>query len=363
MSVPEKEFLALILDNMNRSRWVDYSMGDPVIRIGGTPDAAIVPLSNMPGGWIDLEIAFGTNQNYWSLNRSYTTPMFFPDTSDGAIIMRDAYWKGRGYQEELYLVILKIDFSTGIYRQEMRGRLDFVNAKDQPRKGITVNAIEGGILQYLTANESVDYEMPLDASNPQCFQTYFDGVTMFDRLQYTGLGIEITAQPPNLFYFTLPLAFLSAEGDSVGIVSGDQQMENLQDYNDYVQNSANCILYSVRPITVTITGSIIIGLKSGHYPTGQCIVFFRRSTQTTGGISTADTIFNVTNVPDPGVHPPQQVGAFFTVNINTTISLAANEKLFILVGLIDNIANNFTFIWQPNLVYFAYNTRNDPRFK
>jgi len=39
---------------------------------------------------------------------------------------------------------------------EYKGRLDFSNNIDEPRKGITVNSIEAGVLTKLLANDGVE---------------------------------------------------------------------------------------------------------------------------------------------------------------------------------------------------------------
>lgn len=346
MALLSKIFLYFITDKDGRCKYVENG----IVKTSSPP----VPLPQHPKGWKDIKISFGTNNKYFSLNRAFTVPMFF--VGDGATICREAIYAKKGYEEELYIVILKLNPDNGIHELEYKGRLDFGKYSDEPRKGITVNSIEGGVLQYLNNNDDVQYEIPLDVTNPDCIQLLFDGVNLFDRLRYSTINIALQALPgiPSaLNHMTLPLPFISNEGDSYGIVNGGQILDVFTDPATYVANSANCILYSTKPVDVNVSGTIKFRLTRDSYPTGDLAVFFITTNQNlTPPIPPGPLILYYQG----GLAGPTDV----VINVGQTISLAANEKLFLMVGFYDVGAQHLTYNSLETDLFFSFTTRNDP---
>jgi hypothetical protein len=355
MPLPTKNFLYFITDKANRSKYVENG----VIKTSSPP----VPLPQHPKGWKDIQISFGTNSKYFSLNRSFTVPMFF--VGDGAIICRDAVYKQKGYQEELYIVILKLNPQTGIYELEYKGRLDFGKFSDEPRKGITINSIEGGVLMYLAANDTVQYEIPLDSTNSDCIQILFQGVNLYDRYRYSEIQIDIpklTDYDHNTVAYTIPIVFISNEGDSVGIVQGPQEYQEIA-YSGAWTNSMidlyckgdathaasyNTPFYSIHPITIkNITGNILFTVNQAGGNFGVWILL-----ETSKG-----TRYNILGTPGSYVQysSPQSV----TVPISLlNIPLDANEKVFIIAVTSSTSVSSQSVTWQAADIFFEFNSVN-----
>lgn len=353
---PHRNFLFFITDSMNRSLYMENG----IVKTSAVP----VPLPQDPGGWPDMKISFGTNQNYWSLLRSYTVPMFF--IGDGAAIVRHAIYSGKGYEEERYVMILKgrIDDFDGKYKWmlEYKGRIDLSKHVDEPRKGITVNTIEGGVLSYLTANEDVAYEIKLAPVNPDAKMIGFDGVTLFDRLRYS--MVDQTFQGSGGFIgtrFAVNLPFISNEGDSVGILNGSQAYEDTGvSIQLYTQNSANYFLSSIRPIQIRITGTILFHVEAGAGPGNSSQVYFQFRT---GPYPTFDNQYTVLGTDVGGINPDPIIYngvQDLSVNVDVTINLAANERLFFIgfVGINGGSSHSVTINLSD--LYVSFQTKNPP---
>ena len=347
MAVPHKISLQFITDKDGRCRYVENG----VIKISSPP----IPLPQNAKGWKEATISFGTNQNYKSLNRSYSVPMFF--IGDGAIICRDAIYRKKGYEEELYFISLRYNPQTGIYELEYKGRLDFGKYEDEPRKGVMVSTIEAGVMQYLANNDGVEYEIPLDITNPDCIQILFDGILLYDRLKFSTINIDLENFSGPLNNRTIPLPFISNEGDSVGVKFGGQSFDAFGDPAAYAASSANYLLCpTIRPLSVDVTGTISFRITKDNYGiSGGVFVYF---------ITTRQNQSPPTGSPGPlnlyyysGIWSgPTDV----TINVGQTIDLEPDEKLFLMVGFSGSATDHFTYHSLETNLFFAFNTRNDP---
>jgi len=356
MSVPQKIWLQFIVDAQYRSRWVDYSGGIPVVKISSPP----VFLPQLARGWKEALIAFGTNIKYWSLIRSYSQPLFF--VNDGAIICRDAIYSAakKGYEEELYILILKLNPATGVYDLEYKGRLEFSKHIDMPRKGITVNSIEGGVFSYLTANDNVDYALPLSPLNPDVNLLTITGVKLHDTFRYS--VIDLTVEKPSDFdhhavAYLIPFPFISNDGDSVGIISGSQRFEQIVNSGTFTYSmvtavlatSSNYFFSSIRPVTVTPAGRIFVSKNNGGAAVVSMNIWFETS------LGNKYQVLPLTVYPAGNIDVDIDIAA-----LGLSIPLAANEKLF-LVHLVNSLTTFTTFVtWHLTDVFFSFETINPP---
>jgi len=351
--ITQLTWLYFIVDNMNRSYYVDSG----VVKKSSPP----VPLPQDPKGWLDLGISFSTNQKYWSLNRSFTVPMFF--VNDGAQICRELLWSGKGYEEEAYIIILKLNPATGVHELEYKGRLDFSKAVDEPRKGITVPSIEGGVLTYLTANEGVDYELNLSSLNPAAMLIRLDGVNLFDRYRYSLIEVDIT-KPSDLGHnavaTALPFSFISNDGDSVGIIQGSQTFEEISAsttmsaaitaIGTYAATSANCFFSSINPITVRPSSVLKFTVYPASNPTLLNLYF----------ITSSGNVYNILGVAGTSTqnYSVQTDVSIELSSIVPAINLAANEKLFLTVAVFNNSVSSTHITWHLSDLFFAFDSRN-----
>jgi hypothetical protein len=346
MTVPQSIFLQFIVDSTNRSLYLENG----VSKKSSSP----IPIPQHAGGWKDIQISFGTNQTYWSLNRTFTLPMKF--VGDAEIIIRDAVYSGKGYEDELYIIILKLNQETGVYELEYKGRLDLGKIEDLPRKGISVNAIEGGVFSLVDANDDVDYEIPLDASNLDAIEIEFDGTNLQDRFRYSIINIDIVK--PNDFNHhtvvsTLPFSFISNEGDSIGIKQGSQQYEDAVAtgvftyglVNSYCAGSANYYLSSINTLKFTLTGKIKFTVfPSGGAPTN-VQVFVNTSLGNRYDLLALTAYNSQTDVD---------------IDVNKEIILAPNETAFLMALSASNSINTTHIVWSLQDMFASFQTRVAP---
>lgn len=316
--VPSREWLYFICDSENRS----ISVVNGAIVKNAEP--TFLPQS--PSGWQDITVSFGTNSKYFSLLRSFSVPLKF--INDGARIVRYYQYKGRGYEEELYLMILRWNPNVGIYQLEYKGKIAMSENEDDPDTGVTVGTIEGGILSYLTANDGITYQIKCDETNPDAIKTLFDGIRLYDKYNYRIVSLDPPGSAGDMF--TMPTAFLNNEGDSVGILHGDQSFEAVSDgdFSSYIATSSNYLFKtSVSPIELRIKGSASIRTEfAGITDQEFCRIFFVTSTGTQYTV-----LFN----------PASPAGTLKSDDYDITIPLAANESVFLFQD--SDFGRNTTF--------------------
>jgi len=292
-------------------------------------------LPQSPGGWEDMQLSFGRSSHYWGLNRTFTIPLKF--IGDGAKIVRSVFYTGRGIEAPVTLVITKWDDVTGVFRLYYSGQLDLSKIEDMVAEGVTVNIMQGGVVQMLKAYENTVIEIPCDGSIPENIKVNCDGILLNDVFYYQ--IVPITLPYPSLN--PLPCTFVSNEGDNIGITKNSPQLE--QPYLGYYQKSGNFLFSSEQPITVRIKGSIIVKNDPGvsnatfYMHTATSLSQARGS----GGTNTDHAVGLVTpQNPADGIFKPVDS----QINLRTqtafgfdeTIHLDANEHLFIM------IFNNFS---------------------
>jgi len=302
-------------------------------------------LQYAPDGWRNMEIAFNTNEKYFNLARSFSLPLKF--IKDGAEILRTMVRDGRGFEEELYILVMRWDRETGNYVQEYRGRLDFSKYKDDPRTGVTVNAIEGGVLQYLNSNEGTDYDILCDETAPDIIKVNFTGITLENSnvFQQIDIGNTLIFGVNNPTNHIVPMVFVDHEGDSVGLVMGNPQYDHygttsLKDNTNYLLETSS------RAVAVKIQGNFYIKARSS-YPVGL------DNQDTPGSYSLKYVIYDeaasVLGTPvliDKFDYP--QHGSAAILKIDLAVTVDPNSKLFVYgvltpEGPSDTVSSNIVF--------------------
>lgn len=240
MSVGEKIWAYFLLDNQNRSYYLDNG----VVKKSALPR----PLSSTPDGWEDLEEEFGAADTYFGLTRSLSLDNKFVD--DGAEILRQLYFKGRGFEEEVYLLIMRKNRDTGIFEEEYKAKVDMSTASNEIDGGVSVHTVEGGLVNDLNANEGATYEIPCDETNPDVIKIKFNGVNLSDKLNYETSELDLTAATQGVgIAYVIPITYINNEGDSVGLTPGSPNYDEFRvvnpgDYFNYVDNSQNYFITS-----------------------------------------------------------------------------------------------------------------------
>jgi hypothetical protein len=309
---------------------VYYKDAAYMTQLGNVLSGIDYSLPQMAQGWEDTQLSFGRNTHYWGINRSYTIPLKF--VGDGAAIIRELFYGGIGIETPLTLVVLKWDDINGFFGLYYRGQIDLTKINDEVADGVTVNIMEGGVIQLLKAYENTVIEIPCDGSIPENIKVNCDGILFNDVFHYQ----IIPVQPPIAGDIPLPAVFLSNDGDNIGIIHNDPIIE--APYTGYYQKSGNFILTSIAPIKVRIQGTITVRSDWRVHNTS-----FYMHTATSfsqpraGGADHQKGLikpFSDTSVDPSGIWQPVDsqvhIDGQQVYNFDETVSLSANENLFIL---------------------------------
>lgn len=277
MNVTHKKRLYCLVDKDNLFYYVenDVVKKQPFPAFNLTVNSPFL-LSN-PIGWKDEEISWTTGDHYM-LNRSFNLALDF--VYEGARIIRERLYKGNGYEEEMYLLILKWNREDDVYYQEYRGKLDFSTCLDNINGGIRVSSIEGGIFSYLNANKSTTYEIPCDETNAAIKLVLLDGMNLSETLNYSFLEVDLDGG-----YVTIvPLSFINNEGDHVYVLYGSPLYEQVTggDPGDYFMESNNYIVKNVGPTNIlfTISGNLSIREIDSDGQSGTYRLYYQIASET-----------------------------------------------------------------------------------
>lgn len=295
-------------------------------------------IKHNPDGWQDIEFSFDTNFKYFGLFRTISTPFKF--VRQGADILRELAYgsQGNGLNTKTFIRIVQRNPFKDIWVLSYYGQLDFTTFKDDIGVSVTINTIEGGLLQYLNANDSVSYDIVCSENSPEWVKVLFDGVTLYDKYNYSLFKQDLLDIGQ-----TVGAVFLTNEGDSVGIIHGDPTPEPVNSI-EYLTTSANYLFKSVSPVTVRISGSVIFdlrdGVDGGVNPQLNSALYIRTS-----------NLAQYNLVPLDWHNPKQEY--FFDM----TFDLAAEEKIFLLY-----LTGGFASLAQLLETKFSisFNSKNTP---
>lgn len=175
-------------------------------------------LPESPHGWFDQELSFGRNNRYWGLNRSYTQTFTF--YNDGADILRYLFYKKKGIEEPVYLVVLKLDDSTDIYQPYFKGEVDLSHMEDDVVAGVKANILEGGLQKLIKAYENTVFEIPCDGSIAENVEVLMQGIMFKAVFNYNVLPFTVRDQA-----FYAPIVFGTKQGNDVGVIKNDQKYQ------------------------------------------------------------------------------------------------------------------------------------------
>lgn len=333
MSVATKKLQFFFTDAQNRCYYVDNG----VVKSRSLPKA----LRKNPNGWKDFTLQFDFNQNYFATLRSCSSVLKFIE--DGQMILMDRLLNGAGTEEILYLVILRNNPAKGLnyYELEYRERVDISSLTGDPRTGVAVNTLQYDVFALVQANENTMYSIPCNSSNPLAVPVLFDGTLLQDKLNYSVTNVPIVNNTGH-FWFAVPLTFINNEGDSVGAIFDSQNYANFDNPVTYAQDptTANDFLVFSVPTVVKMSGTFSFKWSALRYNgSGIGVLFF---TSLDPRPDPNKVIFQNIGPALGPASPPFVVGQTYTVTFNMSISLAANEKLFLFMEFADPEINSMT---------------------
>jgi hypothetical protein len=300
-----KIFLYFITDTVSgKSYYVD---NEGNVQLNNNP----TPLPQSPGGWIDNRVSFGRSAKYYGLNRTFTVPLKF--VGDGATILRTLFWETKGINCDLTLIILKWNDETDIYELYYKGKIDLLKIDDNVAESVTVNVIEGGVMQKLKAYENTTFEIPMDGTIAENFLVKMNGY-LFD-CDYNYNVLESSNQAVGFvdIYIFPSFYILNNDGINLGVGFSDQiegGVVGLAGFNNYIQTSSNFFVNAGQVASLDIEGE----LKNNYSATGgNYEVFF---------ISSLNNKYPIQGVVSPLVGD-------VTIPVLNTIPLLPGEKLFL----------------------------------
>lgn len=336
MIAPTNIWYYFLADSSNRTlSWVD----------GGVVKNNIpTPLPQHPIGWKDIEIKFGINSKYWGLQRSFSTQLKF--VNDAADIIRYYAYQGKGFEEELYVLILKWSRDDNKYYLEYRGKLDFLKLSDDPYTGVTISTLEGGLLRYLNSNENVTYEIPCDGRNHKAEKVIFDGVTLQADITFSGPKVAYGLNRERIYSTVLIVGLTQSlvQGNSAGLISGNPSVANLGKHNtpydstiaNVINNSTdanhnNYLFEFTAPTTIVISG--VIDLQNGYLDSYGNVVYLN-----TGGCEGSMSAYLISGknryLLGQTIDQPNTASKF-TIKINGTFSFKENDRAYIIIYYLD----------------------------
>lgn len=190
------------------------------------------PLKHNPDNLLGTSLEFGTNKKYFSLNRSISYQFNF--IKDGAAILRERYWLGKGIEEKLFFTVIQWSGTRNVYELSYTGKIDWQEKLDDPKQEMfTVSTIDDTAWGVLSQNSSVKYSIDCSPTNPKAIPVLIDGITLLNRYNFQTVGnvplrhfVDPVTGIDNTY--TVPIVLINQDGDSTGLIVKDQQFNDVQ---------------------------------------------------------------------------------------------------------------------------------------
>ncbi len=207
--------------------------------------------------------------------------------------------------------------------------------------------MEDGLAKFLKANENTVYEFPMNV--PDAINIKMDGINLHEKLNFRFTHSTITDILNYDYVRYIPsFVLINNEGNSVGIDYGSQGFETVAGTagadETYVKDSGNYFYYNLNsfPVTITIEGTINVRspLNSTSPPSGSALKVKTNRSNGFGG-TMEYFLFSFNPVAN----------TVYTFNINQTITVYPNEKLFMFgtTGTVNDLLYNFEFLPDSDL--------------
>jgi len=220
MPTHKKNLYIFISDeNKNFYRATQEKNGSYKITFNKSP----YPISYSPSNLLNIAFEFGTNQTYFSLNRTISYPLNF--IKDGAAILRHLYYNGRGPNQKAYIHIFQ--WNGTIHELCYYGRIDFTQKKEDPKSGMfTASTIDDSAWGVLSQKDDIEYAIECNELNPKAIRVLLDNVNLFNKFVFQTVQAPIEQVAIGTTGFTMPFVLINQEGDSVGIITQDTELIN-----------------------------------------------------------------------------------------------------------------------------------------
>jgi len=330
-----------------------------------TKNSQPYPISFNPTNLLNVPLEFGTNEKYFSLNRSVVEPLKF--IKDGAAILRHFYHLGKGTEAKLYLTVIDWDGAAvpGMYKMSYNGRFDLSKKDEDPKSGtFTVPTIDDSAWGILSQNDEVVYAIECNEKNPKAIRVLFDGTTLVNRYTYQTVQAPIVynGDNPNSGSWTIPFVLVNQDGDSSGIAVKNQSLFFL-DVMPPTNDSQGWFFESSYEIhDIVVEGSYMFQYNVEY--TGDPVLL--RNSTTLKLYSTAEPGFpngrTYNLVSRSYLQGPFVNGRIYKFTFNQTgINLSPGGKLFLVISIGETYNSHSNIVVTPIVTNIVISTKTVPQ--
>src|SRR6185503_9875999 len=191
-----------------------------------TSNAQPYPIKFNPSNLFNTQIEFATNTTYFSMVRSINYPLDF--IKDGAAILRQAYYLGKGREQKTYLTMVQWNGKTNVYELAYYGRIDYTQKKEDPKSGrFTVPCIDDSAWGLLSQHDDVEYAIDCNATNPKAIKVLVDSINLLNNYTFQTVQAPIVDSRVEDQFQSMPFVLINQDGDSAGLVVAGQTLAPL----------------------------------------------------------------------------------------------------------------------------------------
>jgi hypothetical protein len=339
MNRNQKEIYVLISDeNRKFYKAIQQPNGDYSISKNSLP----YPIKYTPSKIQTCNFEFGTNSSYFSLARTVTDSLDF--IKDGAAILKNCYYKGKGSQEKTYITIIIWNGDRGIYELAYYGKVDFNTKVDKSKSGVfTVNCIDDSAWGVLSQNDSVEYAIECNSRNPKAIRVLIDEMNLENNYTYQTVPQRIPVDILNDCN-TMPFVLINQSGDSFGIITKNQTLEYFTTLFQ-LKNSKSWAMSTAYTINgVKANGNVKFGFENNGHVT---ISLYTSNAQ-------KFVIFNDRNLVGDKI---------YDINFDFTFNLAQSESIFLVSEVHSRDTSEINFAITPFVtnIYISTKTKTAPQ--
>lgn len=299
------------------------------------PNTIPYPIKFAPPNFKGNPVEFQTNNRYFAPVRSLGENIRF--IKDGAAILRSLYFLGKGFEQKLYIRIIKWDGGQipGRYKLAYLGRIDFSEKVDDPEiNDFVCPVVDDTTWALLSQKDSVQYSLQCNSSNPKAIRTVITGTTLINKYYYQTLPGVMRPVSSSGIFMILPLPLVNQDGDSAGVVAKSQSSQYFGgDIDEFLTNSPSQAIQTLYPIPDThIEGSIDFSVLEGEVVSSGFHIFIRTN------FGNQYTLFkqNIGYL---------SAGSRYSNTFSFNIDLAEGEEIFFIVAQ-DDLFIPDSFRWK-----------------
>lgn len=255
MGLPRKRFIFFLIDTPTGKVYYRDNTGTTLLApiTAGSLD---VTLKHAPADWLNTSLEFQRNNNYHGIIRTYSQPEDF--RKDAAQMISELVLLGVGGETELtfasYVYNTQPAAGDPTYKLYTKGNLDLYNLTATLLEGLSVNMMDGGVMELFKNYESTVFEIPCDGSIPENIKVNCDGYLKEDTLFYEVIPSDIVINGGSTGMY-MPANFVNNLTENYNIVKNNPTSQE----SFSTEREDNYTLYSTESLaSIRITGHVVI---------------------------------------------------------------------------------------------------------